>query len=415
MNASAANPVKKPACPGASSDPGGVAASSATLPPVRVLMVVQGYFPSVGGAERQVVTLGRALQEGGHHVEVLCPRFDDEHPAGAGSCKGLPVWRINYPRWPVAGTLVLLSRQLYFLWSRRHTYDAIHVQIADQMGALAAVAGRWLGKPVVVKFAGSWEREHGSLRRDGFLPKVLRMMLRRASAIQATSLRFMDELGALGFRADRLHWLPNAVDLSHFRKRPDEVRRVDAQGRRTLLFIGRLEPDKALDVLLEAWSRSLGSTTAAWRLRLVGEGGQEARLRELARTLGVESSVEFVGEIPLVEDELWGADASVLPSLREGLSNALLEAMAAGLPVIATRVSGSEDFIRTGENGWLCEPGDVASLTAALDALGATSPQVLARLGARGRQVVEARASLPVVTGQLLSLYRGNTPTGESA
>lgn len=415
MSAPATTPGQKLGRSGASTGPRSVVASAATVPPVRVLMVVQGYFPSVGGAERQVITLGRALQERGHHVEVLCPRFDDDHPAGAGSCKGLPVWRINYPRWPIIGTLILLSRQLHFLWSRRHTYDAIHVQIADQMGALAAVVGRSLGKPVVVKFAGSWERERGSLRRDGFMPKVLRMMLRRASAIQATSRRFMEELKVMGFREDRLHWLPNAVDLSHYRKRPDEVRQVDVHGRSTLLFVGRLEPDKALDVLLEAWSRSLGRGTAGWRLRLVGEGGQEAYLRDLTRSLGIESSVEFVGEIPLVEDELWGADASVLPSLREGLSNALLEAMAAGLPVIATRVSGSEDFIRTGENGWLCEPGDVASLTAALDALGATSPQVLARLGARGRQLVEARASVPVVTGRLLSLYRGNTPTGEAA
>lgn len=379
---------------------------AASPSPVRVLMVVQGYFPSVGGAERQVLTLGRALQEAGHHVEVLCPRIDPAYPAGRGSHKGLPLWRIGYPRWPGLGMLVLLLRELVFLWSRRHSYDAIHVQIADHMGAWAAVAGRVLGKPVVVKFAGSWEREHGSLRHGGLVPRVLRLMLRRASAIQATSQRFMDELKALGFKPARLHWLPNAVDVSHFQP-PRRDGRDEAGGPRTLLFVGRLEPDKALDVLLQAWSLSLGREGSGWRLRLVGEGGQEERLRALAATLGIEGSVDFVGEIPRVEEELWAADASVLPSLREGLSNALLEAMAAGLPVVATRVSGSEDFIDTGENGWLCEPGDVDSLAAALGALGAASPEELERLGARGRQDVAQRASLPVVTARLLALYRG--------
>lgn len=389
-------------------------AAPEAMPRVRVLMVVQGYFPSVGGAERQVLTLGRALQEAGHHVEVLCPRVDAEYPAGRGSYKGVPVWRIGYPRWPLVGMLVLLARELAFLWSRRGTYDAIHVQIADHMGAIAAVAGRCLGKPVVVKFAGSWERENGSLRRSGIVPPLLRLMLRRASAIQATSRRFMVELGELGFQPDRLHWLPNAVDATHYRRRAVETDRDDARGCRTLLFVGRLEPDKALDVLLEAWSRTLGREPSSWRLRLVGEGSQEQRLRDLVESLGIGDSVEFVGEIALVEEELWGADAAVLPSLREGLSNALLEAMAAGLPVVATRVSGSEDFIRTGENGWLCEPGDVASLASALAALGAASPAELAWLGARGRADVEQRASLPVVTARLLSLYRGD-PTGGGA
>ena len=84
---------------GALSEP----ACAADEAPVRVLMVVQAYFPSVGGAERQALTLGRAFQESGHHVEVLCPRLDPGYPPGRGSYKGLPVWRIAYPRRAVVG------------------------------------------------------------------------------------------------------------------------------------------------------------------------------------------------------------------------------------------------------------------------------------------------------------------------
>lgn len=377
---------------------------------LRIVMVVQGYVPSVGGAERQAITLAQALQQAGHGVRVLCPRLDPAHGAGPGWHQGVELWRIGYPRWPGIGALVLLLKQAWFMHRTRGSYDAVHVQIADQMGAVAVLAGRLLGKPVVVKFAGSWERERGSLRRRGLLPKLLRLMLRRASAVQATSRRFVRELAGFGFRGERLHWLPNAVDVSRFAGRAPDVAAPSMGAHRTLLFVGRLVPDKGLDVLLRAWALTLGRDSGGWRLRLVGEGAQFAALAELARALSIADSVDFVGELESVDEELRRADASVLPSLREGLSNALLEAMAASLPVVATRVSGSEDFIRSGHNGWLCEPGDIDSLAEALSALGATDPGELQRMGRQAREDVERHASLAVVTRQLLQLYAGVAP-----
>ena len=132
--------------------------------PLSVLMVLEGHFPSVGGAERQLEALSAGLIARGHQVRVLLPRLSTRHPAGAGEVGGIPVWRIDYPRWPLLGSLLLMLRCAFLLVAWRHRYDAIHVHIAHNMGAVAALVGRMLGKPVVVKFSGYWEFEHGSLR-----------------------------------------------------------------------------------------------------------------------------------------------------------------------------------------------------------------------------------------------------------
>jgi glycosyltransferase involved in cell wall biosynthesis len=99
-----------------------------------------------------------------------------------------------------------------------------------------------------------------------------------------------------------------------------------------------------------------------------------------------------------------------LSSRIEGLSNTLLEFMACGLPVVASRVSGSEDFVKPGDNGWLHDVGDVAAVGRALAEAEAMAPARLAALGAAARATVEREAALPRVVGQLMELYRGRRP-----
>jgi len=119
-----------------------------------ILMVLEANFPKFGGAERQLETLANALQQQGHRVRVVLPRLLPEYPAGADRHNGLDLWRIDYPRLRLLGTLVLLLKLSWWLWRERKHYDAIHVHIAHHMGAVAALVGRLLGKPVVLKFSG---------------------------------------------------------------------------------------------------------------------------------------------------------------------------------------------------------------------------------------------------------------------
>ena len=375
--------------------------------PLSVLMVLEGHFPSVGGAERQLEALSAGLIARGHQVRVLLPRLSTRHPAGAGEVGGIPVWRIDYPRWPLLGSLLLMLRCAFLLVAWRHRYDAIHVHIAHNMGAVAALVGRMLGKPVVVKFSGYWEFEHGSLR-GGFRPEswLARLLLRRAFAFQAISGRLAEQLRARGFPARRIHALPNGVATARFACLP---RPRSAGGPPTAVFVGRLEPVKSLDDLLRAWQQA-GMSDRGWKLKLVGDGSQRQALAGLAQTLGIAAAVELAGATDDVPAQLADADLGVLVSRTEGLSNTLLEYMAAGLPVLATRISGSEDFVRSGRNGWLCEPGDVAAIAAALGACAEMDPAGRTALGLQARADLMHKASMDGVLDRLEALYRGSPP-----
>ena len=366
-----------------------------------ILMLLEGQFPAMGGAERQVETLSHALVALGHSVTVVVPRLDGSQPGGPSRHDGLDVWRVGYPpvRW--IGSLLLMLRLAWLLFSWRRRYDAIHVHIAHNMGAVASVMGRLLGKPVVVKFSGWWEQEKGCLRPQGGPGAALaRRMLRQSTAIQAISTRISRDLQAVGFDPARIHWLPNGVRTARF----EGITRPEAGNLPpTVVFVGRLVPEKGLDSLLRAWAMS---RRPGWRLRLVGGGGEDGALRALAASLGIADSVDLPGPSDAVESELARADIGILPSRFEGLSNTLLEYMAAGLPVIATRISGSEDLVLPGRNGWLCDVDDAAGLAAALGEAMDLSPGGRRTMGDRARADVLAKASVPAVVAQLMPLYQ---------
>ncbi len=377
--------------------------------PLSLILLLEAEFPAMGGAERQLDTLARGLQTRGHRVTVVLPRLQRAQPAGSGDHQGLPLWRIGYPRLPLIGSLLLQFRLALLLWRWRHDYDAIHVHIAHNMGAVAALVGGWLGKPVVLKFSGWWEAEQGCLRRNaGPLPGLARAWLRRASAVQAISRRIGADLVAAGFSGERIHWIPNGVATARFEglARP----RAGTDGPR-MVFVGRLVAEKSLDVALRAW-QAAGMAALGWRLRLVGGGPEAKALRALADQLGIASSIEWIGPSDAVDQQLGESDVGLLASRTEGLSNTLLEYLAAGLPVIATRISGSEDFIQPGRNGWLCEPGDVEALAACMAECAALTPQQRVQMGLAGRADLLERAALPAVLDALEPLYRGAATSG---
>jgi glycosyltransferase involved in cell wall biosynthesis len=376
---------------------------------LRILMVLESDFTKKGGggAESQVRTLARHLIGLGQPVAVVTPLFSFGPQVTAERCFGIPVGRLDYPRVPVVGGGLMCLRLAAFLLGRGRRYDAWHVHIGHHMGAVACLVGALLGKPVVVKISGWWELEKGVMAKDrGVLDAVAHRLLKRGAAFQAISTRIAAELERQGFPADRIVVLPNAVDTSRFHGR--RIPRA-AGAPFTAVFVGRLVPEKGLDTLLAAWASAFAGRKDV-RLRLVGGGALEEKLREQARTLGIASEVEFLGHQDRVEDVIATADVGVLPSTIEGLSNTLLEFMASGLPTIASRVSGSEDFVVTGQNGWLFPAGDATALATHLRAAASLPPDQLAALGTRARADVEAASALDRVVSRLLALYRGTPP-----
>lgn len=375
-----------------------------------ILMVLEGNFNQAGGggAESQVRTLSLRMKRLGQHVTVLTPMLPWGRQVAAELCYGIPVGRLSYPRAPKIGGAVVCLRFAAFLLQNRQRYDALHVHIGHHLGAVACLVGPMIGKPVVLKISGSWELESGLLSpRGGLLAGVARRWLRRASVVQALSTRMAEELNRRGFPIDRILVLPNAVDTSRFTacsvpRKPGEPF--------IAVFVGRIVAEKGLTTLVDAWARAFGGRSDV-KLRLVGKGELEAELRQRVERLGIRDQVEFVGASDRVESLLEQAHLGILPSRIEGLSNTLLEFMACGLPVLATAVSGSEDFIKTGRNGWLVPVSDTEAMVASLREAESIPGEELWNLGQAARQDVEASASLDVVVGRLLRLYRGTHPS----
>ncbi len=306
---------------------------------------------------------------------------------------------------------MLLLRFAWCLVTGRHRYSAIHAHIGGNMAAVASVVGSVLGKPVLVKMAGEVEFAGGvTSDRPSWTVRVRRMALRRADRLQATSTRIASALAAGGFDRERIEVLPNAVDLQRF-----APRRHDAPARRELvgpgaamvgIYVGRLEPEKDPELMVRAWARAFGGDPTQVLL-VVGEGTLRFGLQALVGQLGVAGSVRFLGGRRDIEHVLSAADVGLLPSRSEGLSNTLLEYMAAGLPVVGTRVSGTEDFVVTGRNGWLVEPRDEAGFARALSEASSIGDAGRRALGHQARATVVHRASLDAVVARLRVLYAG--------
>jgi glycosyltransferase involved in cell wall biosynthesis len=174
-----------------------------------------------------------------------------------------------------------------------------------------------------------------------------------------------------------------------------------------VLFVGRLAYQKGVDVLLHAWRivREHLPESEQPRLAIVGMGPRQAQLEQLAATLDIVDSVEFAGLQRDVVAWLSRSDVLVLPSRWEGMPNAVLEAMASGLPCIATRVSGSEDIIQHGANGLLVAPDDPEELAGALLSL-LRDPALGLQYGRAARATAEEYYSLGHILDVYLALYQ---------
>jgi glycosyltransferase involved in cell wall biosynthesis len=376
------------------------------VPPARILLVVDGFYPATGGAEKQVRTLAKAFTAAGHAVEVVAPQLDIKLPT-ADSVDGVPLTRLSYPHIKLLGAAFLCARYGVWIWTRRRDFDAIHVNMAKNLAAVSGLVRPFIPATVTVKISGAWEFDGGlldpKLRRRP-IQRLYNWCVRRVDNIQCVSEYTREMLRAAGYPDASLRMIPNAVDLARFKPPLRTVREPGAT--MTVAYVGRIRPVKGVKVLVDSWPKVVPASNA--RLVIAGDGADRAALAESARASGVGNTVEFMGEVSDVPAVLARADIYVQPSFQEGLPNAVLEAMAMGLPIVATRVSGNEDVVSDGENGVLVPPGDPDALAAALRRLIA-DPALAARMGRRSREIVESRFSLPAVLTQLRDAYRGQS------
>ncbi len=416
---------------------------------IRICIAAFAFWPSIGGAEARAEKLARQLQALGYDVTVVTFRHDRQWKRKE-ALDGLPVVRVGgiYRRdgWLGTGRLGYLPASIAMfltLWRLRHSYDVIH---ALQLSPPAALIGQLTHKPVILGIQGAGPREAQRVQLDergaalmadtltetsfltvdledwapsagdiGHLPrlplgKAILAFLRKSNAFyQILSMHGHSYLTSHGFRAEQIVHIPGSVDTERFQPAPE--RHLDpARPERDIICVARLDYAKGVDVLLHAWGRMLREP-AEWRahlkprLRLLGDGKLKPQLEYIVAELGIQDSVEFLGERTDVIHFLQQSWGFVLPSRWEGMSNALLEAMACGLPCVATRVSGSEDIISDTVNGLLVEPEQPAEMARALRRI-VEDADLAQRLGQAGRTSVVRDYQLNSVVEQCLEVYR---------
>jgi glycosyltransferase involved in cell wall biosynthesis len=213
----------------------------------------------------------------------------------------------------------------------------------------------------------------------------------------------------LGICEEKLFNIPNGVDTDYFVPPPPEAKasirkKLSLDGRFVILSVGSQQKVKGLEQQLHAVTRLKNQIPNLCYLHIGREADATQDLKRTVTELGLQNIVVFAGETADVLPYLQAADIFALPSLGEGLSNALLEAMSTGLPVIATDVSGSQDLVRTGDTGILVPAGDVVLLTRACEIL-FLNAELRNECGQRARQRIQQSYSLTEMVRRYIELY----------
>jgi glycosyltransferase involved in cell wall biosynthesis len=272
----------------------------------------------------------------------------------------------------------------HVLW-RARAAQIIHANWAI-CGLIAGLVGRFLGKPVITTLRGE---DVTRTRRAGLDRLILFGCLKLSNRVVAVSEEIRGWIGStFPSCADRISLIENGVEPAFFEA--GDSRKSSTEQCFRLLCIGSLIPRKNVDLILQAIEKLDRGVEA--RLTIVGGGAERPRLEELAHRLGIAHKVKFAGQVAPdgIPDLLAEADALVLSSRSEGRPNVVLEAMASGLPVIATDIPGVRELVVAKETGLLFPVGDSDRLAACIQTL-ASNPVLSHALGGNARQFMIER------------------------
>ena len=336
-----------------------------------VVMFCPQFRPVIGGAERQVEKLATALAEGGCRVRIVTPRLDVDSPdseqVNRVTIERFPL-RDLARRYPVPGVALLNIPYIVWqiaraVWPRLKGADVLHCHLASLQTAGAALAGRLARVPVLCKVAtADHHSDLGQIRKTGASgPFVAWLVQTFVPTWVATTAAVEAALIAAGVDAGKIVRIPNGVEMPAGLRTEDEV-----AGVRRFLYLGRLFANTGRDVptLLSAFDRIAARYLDA-ELAIVGGGELLDETRRVAEACAARTRIHVPGFDQPANWFAW-ADCFVLPSRREGLSNALLEAMAAGLPCIANDIPPNREVLEDGNAGVLVPVGDCAALEAAM-------------------------------------------------
>ncbi len=379
-------------------------------------MVTGAYSPEFSSGGLQAEAVIRALRS--RLDAVVLTTSTDPSLSTRALVDGVPVWRVPISvkkRWSVAAALLRMSAALLRLLPR---VDAVHIQGYSTKNILVMAMARLFGRPVILHLQTAQHDEPAAVKAQG---RLAWWAFRSAALFIPVSPALAAAAVSAGVPRDRLRGVPNGVDPLRFSPASAAERTALRRklalppDQRMVLYVGIFARDKQPRVLFDAWLTLQQDPALASTLVCVGatsprqfeaDAQLAAGMREAADRSGFGDRLQLVAPTSTIEDYFRAADVFVLPSAREGLPIVLLEAMACGLPCIASRLPGSTDvMIESGANGHLVPPGDARELATVLAAV-LTGPADAARLGAAARATIESRFTIAHVAGQWFGAYQ---------
>lgn len=356
--------------------------------------------PTTGGTARHVIDLSQGLAARDWRVAVACP------------ASGWLAARIQSPNVKVVRlemvrdiSMISDARAFLRLWRLCKTVrpDVLHLH-SSKAGFLGRVAGRLAGVPVVCFTPHCWSFQSVIGRQRRFYAALERFASRFCDMTIAVSRHEAREALNLGVvREDRIVVIPNGVPPFPGGDLPERIAERLA-GKGTLIAsVGRLDEQKGYTYMIEAMAHVAAAHQDA-QLVVAGDGPLADQLQTQAAQQDIDGAMRFLGEIDQVNGLLAHADLFVLSSLWEGLPYTILEAMAAGLAVVATDVGGCAELVVDGETGTIVPPADPDKLAEALLALLEDS-DLRARMGAAAKKRAAEHFSLEALVDANASLY----------
>lgn len=332
-------------------------------------MPVLHYYPVIGGLETwtQNIAEGIALRYGSRHgrgspeaagqaeIFVVTTRVDDQPQNEVKN--GVKIFRtslfnladLSYssPIFIFGAMPFIFLKSLFLV--RTHKVDLLHCQ-----GFLSACMGYCISKITGISYIVTVQRMESS----NFAKKIAYKNAAVCIAVSSAVKKYFE-----GIRCKNIEVIPNGVDLKRF----ENLKRQSHEGF-FVMTVARLEKVKGVEYLIRAFARPGLLGRSGLKLLVIGDGSERKNLENLTEELDLEEKVKFLGQIPPegIPEYLTMADCFVLPSLKEGFGIAVLEAMAAGVPVVASRVGGILDIIEDGKTGLLVEPGNPEAMTRAI-------------------------------------------------
>jgi len=360
-------------------------------PLMKTLMINYEFPPIGGGGAKATLKISSELVRMGVDVYVLTSQF--KHTKSIEMINGIEIFRVpvgrkraDFASKPEMFNFILAAVPTLLNLLKREKIDITHAFFGLPSGVLSYFAEKLFHVPYIVRMGGSDVPGFNPYRfriSSGVVKPILLRIWQDASMLVAVS----NGLRKLALNTDpdaNILVIPNGVDVEEFKPLFVEKNEEDH-----ILFVGRLDSNrKGVSFLLQAFQR-LSDEKLPCKLTIIGDGPYRSRLEQLAEDLNL-NNIEFLGHIPNAQLPIHynHADIFVLPSCAEGMSNVILEAMACGLPVVATNVGGNPELVQNGETGFLVPPENVDALYDSLVKL-LSDKNLRERMGRSGRKTVE--------------------------